>query len=380
MRFLHTSDWHLGRLFHNVHLTDDQAHVLAQFVELVRESEVDAVIIAGDIYDRAVPPAAAVELLDDVLSQLVLELKVPTIVIAGNHDGPERLGFGARLLKERGLYIAGTLPQGLARITLEDAHGPVHVVPIPYAVPEVVREWAKDEEVRGHQAAMQALITHARKGLPKGERQIAVAHAFVAGGEECESERALSVGGSGQISTSLFEGFDYVALGHLHRPQNVGSEKVRYSGSLLKYSFSELAHSKSVSLVEMDKQGRVEVTELPLTPRHDLRSVTGTLEEVLSAAGDDPRKEDYLLAVLEDDEVLLNPMAKLRTVYPNVLHIERPHFGAATMGASTQGDHRKLSTLDLFGSFWKNAGKDALDEPRLKVLAEIIKESEKDRK
>ncbi len=379
MRFLHTSDWHLGRIFHNVHLTDDQAQVLAQLVDLVRETEVDAVIIAGDIYDRAVPPAAAVELLDEVLSRLVLDLKVPTIVIAGNHDGPERLGFGARLLKERGLHIAGTLQQGLKKITLQDEHGPVHVLPIPYAVPEVVREWAKDEELRGHQAAMKALIDHARKDLPSGERGIAVAHAFVAGGEESESERALSVGGSGQVSTSLFEGFDYVALGHLHRPQNVGSQKIRYSGSLLKYSFSEVDHNKSVSLVEMDKEGGVEVTELPLAARHDLRSVKGTLQEVLSAAMDDAHKEDYLLAVLEDDEVLLNPMAKLRQVYPNVLHIERPHFGALTMGAATHGDHRKLSTLELFSSFWKESGKDKLEESHRKVLEELIKETERDR-
>lgn len=379
MRFLHTSDWHLGRLFHNVHLTEDQAHVLDQFVDLVRESKVDAVIIAGDVYDRAVPPAAAVELLDETLSKLVLDLKVPTIVIAGNHDGAERLGFGSRMLEERGLHIAGTLKQGLKAIPLADKHGPVQVVPIPFAPPEVVREWCQDEELRGHEAAMKSLIAHARSGLNKDQRQIAVAHAFVAGGEESDSERALSVGGSGQISSSLFEGFDYVALGHLHRPQNVGGDRIRYSGSLLKYSFSEIPHQKSVSLVEMDGRGAVQVEEVSLQPKRNVRSIQGSLQELLAAASEDEAPDDYLLAILEDDEVLLNPMAKLRKHYPNVLHIERPHFGAATMGASKRGDHRKLSTLELFGSFWKEAGKEEMGEAHRKVLADLIAETEKDR-
>ncbi len=379
MRILHTSDWHLGRLFHNVHLTEDQAYVLEQFVDLVRSSNLDAVIIAGDIYDRAVPPAAAVELLDEVLSTLVLDIKVPTIVIAGNHDGAERLGFGARLLKERGLHIAGTLKQGLEAITLQDEHGPVQVLPIPFAMPELVREWSGDEEVRGHQAAMKALVTHARKDLRKGERSIAVAHAFVTGGEESDSERALSIGGSGQISTSLFADFDYVALGHLHRPQSVGSPKIRYSGSLLKYSFSEIPHKKSVSLIEMDAAGEVALSEIELSPRRDVRSIKGKLDEILKAASEDESRDDYLLAILEDDEVLLNPMSKLRSFYPNVLHIERPHFGSATMGSSARGDHRKLETIDLFKSFWKEAGRDELSDAHCQVLAELIKETEKDR-
>lgn len=352
--------------------------MLDQFVQLVRDTEVDAVIIAGDIYDRAVPPAAAVELLDNVLSRLVLELKVPTIVIAGNHDGAERLGFGARLLKDHGLHIAGTLKQGLEKITLLDAHGPVHVLPIPFAMPEVVREWAGGEDLRGHEAAMKALVAHVRRDFDPGDRHIAVAHAFVAGGEESDSERALSVGGSGQISSSLFEGFDYVALGHLHRPQNV-SEAIRYSGSLLKYSFSEIEHQKTVTLVEMDAKGAVEISELALQPKRDVRSVVGSLEQVLAAAQSDTQKDDYILAILEDPEVLLNPMAKLRQVYPNVLHIQRPFFGSATMGSSPKGDHRALSTLELFASFWKEAGRDELGEEHRKVLAAVIKETEKDR-
>ena len=376
MRFLHTSDWHLGRRFHNVRLIEDQAHVLYQLLDQVRDSSLDAVIIAGDIYDRAVPPPEAVELLDEVLTKLVDEIGVPTIVIAGNHDGAERLGFGSRLLRERGLFIAGTLNQGIEKVTLSDSAGPVHLVPIPFAMPELVRQWAEEAELRGYEAAMKTLVARALKKLPAGERSIAVAHAFVAGGQECESERALSVGGSGQVSASVFEGFDYVALGHLHRPQSVGAKHIRYSGSLLKYSFSELDHKKSISLVEMDKDGQVQIEELELSPLRELRAVQGCLEDVLRAAEQDPNSDDYILAVLEDREPLLGPMAKLRQVYPRVLHIERPHFGAATMPGLQKGDHRKMSTLDLFGTFWKHAKGEELDEARLALLSEVIGSSQ----
>lgn len=372
MRFLHTSDWHLGRLFHNVHLTEDQAHVLEQLVELIRGAKLDAVIIAGDVYDRAVPPSAAVELLDDVLSQLVLDIQVPTFVIAGNHDSPERLGFGSRLLRERGLHISGTLGQGLACSQVRDAHGPVHIVPLPFAVPEVVREWSGDPDVKGAEQALAALIASGRGQVPTEERSIAIAHAFVAGGTESESERSLSVGGSGQVSASQFDGFDYVALGHLHRPQKVGAKHIRYSGSLLKYSFSEIDQPKSVSIVDMDAQGGVSIEEVALTPRRDVRAVEGTLEEVLARAPADLNKDDYLLAVLTDRMPLLNPMAKLRKFYPNVLHIERPHFGASTGEGLSAKDHRKMAPLDLFNLFWKQAREGELGDDRRRVIEKAL--------
>lgn len=373
MRFLHTSDWHLGRLFHNVHMTEDQHHILMQFIDLVRDAKLDAVIIAGDIYDRAVPPSPAVEILDEVISKLIMEIGVPTIIIAGNHDSPERLGFGARLLRDKGLIISGTLHGGLDGPCLDDAHGPVHIATMPFAMPEVVREWSSDDGIRGHEEALGRLIEHTRASIPKNTRSIAVAHAFVTGGTVSDSERSLSVGGSDQVPASLFDGFDYVALGHLHRPQKIGAKHIRYSGSLLKYSFSEIDHRKSMSIVDMDAQGAISIEEVHLKPRRDLRSVKGTLEEVLAAAPHDLNKDDYLLAVLSDREPLLNPMAKLREFYPNTLHIERPHFGAATEGGLGSRDHRKMTTLELFETFWKQTRDDDLGDARRDVLVETIK-------
>lgn len=372
MRFLHTSDWHLGRLFHNVHLTDDQAYVLAQLLEIIRGAKLDAILVAGDIYDRAVPPPAAVQLLDETLSQWAMDLRIPTFLIAGNHDSPERLGFGARLLRERGLYVSGTLDHGLQTVTLTDAHGPVHILPVPFAVPEVVRQWCGDAEVRGPEAAMQALLASARDRVPDGERSLVIAHAFVAGGQESDSERSLSVGGSGPVSPHCFDGFDYVALGHLHRPQSVGAKHIRYSGSLLKYSFSEIEHQKSVSIVDMDASGSVVIETLPLRPRRELRAVKGSLQEVLAAAAQDENSQDYLLAVLNDREPLLNPMAKLRQHYPNVLHIERPHFGASTGERLGAREQQKMTTPDLFEAFWKQNREGDLGPARRAVIERAL--------
>src|SRR4051812_41040972 len=199
MRFLHTADWHLGRLFHGVHLTDDQRHVLEQVVEIARDGQPDVVLVAGDVYDRAVPPPEAVELLDEVLSRLVLDLKLPVVLIAGNHDSPGRLHFGSRLLAGRRLYVTGTMAATCEPMVLADGDGAVHVYAIPYAEPATVRQCLECHSVIDHDSAMRATLDRVRAGCPVGARGVIVAHAFVAGGRECESERPLSVGGAGTV-------------------------------------------------------------------------------------------------------------------------------------------------------------------------------------
>src|SRR5690554_3929586 len=310
MRFLHTSDWHLGRILHGRSLIEDQAHVLDRFVDLVRDARPDAVLIAGDVYDRAVPPAEAVELLDDTLSRIVLGQGVPVLVIAGNHDSPERLGFGARLLAERGLTIVGRVDAPRA-VAFEDDWGRVVVHPLPYAEPALVRD-AFGDDVADHEAALAALLGRVRAAHPAGVRSVVMAHAFVAGGAESDSERPLSVGGSAVVDAGLFDGFDYVALGHLHRPQRVGADHVRYAGSLLKYSTSEAGHAKSVSLVELRAPGERTVEEIALAPLRDLRVLTGPLDALIASAATDPAREDYVFARLTDRGALLDPMARLR--------------------------------------------------------------------
>lgn len=372
MRILHTSDWHLGRLFHRVHLTDDQAHVLEQFVELAREERPDAVLIAGDLYDRAVPPPEAVELLDDVLTRLTAELGIPTFAIAGNHDSAERVGFGARLLAQRELHIAGTLGQA-GVVTLKDAHGEVDFVSVPYAAPEVVRSAFGDETIRGHEAALRAQLA-AIAATGSGRRRVAMAHAFVEGATTSESERPLTVGGTGSVDASVFEGFDYVALGHLHRPQQI-APGVRYSGSLLPYSFSEVGYEKSVSLVELDANGVVQVREIELAPRRRVRVLEGLFEELLAAAP----SEDYLLVRLEDREPVLDAMARLRRRYPNTLLVERDKLASASGRSLSPGqDPRRMDTLDLFARFYRDVvgaeGEEEkiLDEADRALVAEAI--------
>lgn len=298
MRFIHTADWHLGRLFYGARLTDDQAFVLDQVVELARDTRPDAVLVAGDVYDRAVPPPEAVALLDDVLSRLVLGLGVPVVMIAGNHDSPDRLSFGARLLAEKGLYVAGRVASRPECIVLRDEAGPVHICAIPFAEPAVVRAAFGNESLHDHHTALAAVMQAAWAGIPAGARAVAVAHAFVCGGEAGESERPLSVGGSGTVDASLFHGFAYAALGHLHRAQaaeavavpgraspGVSSSQapglIRYAGSLLTYSFAEAAHAPSVTLVEIDAVGRAQAESVALRPRHDVRQISGLFKDLL---------------------------------------------------------------------------------------------------
>jgi len=372
MRLLHTSDWHLGRLFYNVHLTEDQAHVLEQLVALAKEAKVDAVLVAGDAYDRAVPPADAVTLLDEVLSRLVLDVGVPTILIAGNHDSPERIDFGSRLLAERGLHLVGSLGAQVRCVELCDAHGAVDVLAIPYAAPEEVRASLDVSEVHSHHAAMERLTELARARRTPGHRSVLLAHAFVVGGLACESERTLTVGGSGEVGSSAFNGFDYAALGHLHRPQAIGDGTLRYSGSLLKYSFSEASHCKSVTVVELDARGSVSTELVELSPRRDVRVLEGHLEELIAAGRSDAAAEDYLLARVMNPEPVLNAMGRLREVYPNVLHVERPVLEATERLAGPERDHRELSTIELFRGFYAHATSQSLgDEHRESVVAAI---------
>jgi exonuclease SbcD len=381
MKLIHTADWHLGRLFHNVHLTRDQEHVLLQLVELVTEVRPAAVLVAGDLYDRAVPPTEAVGLLDHVLTEIVVGRGVPVIAIAGNHDSAVRVGFASSLLRERGLYLAGELPRAASPIVLRDEHGPVHVHPLPYADAAEARSVYGDDDIHDQQAVAAAGAARALAATPPGERAVAVAHAFVAGSLECESERPLSVGGATHVAASVYEGFDYVALGHLHRPQRCGRDTVRYAGSLLKYSFAEHDHDKSVSVVEIGAPGRagdaagrarVSVEAVPLTPRRDVRRLEGTLEGLLAQGRDDPHREDYVQASLLDKGALLDPIGRLREAYPNTLSIERPPYEAAGPGGERRPRPGSLGDVELFDAFLGYATGEALDGEQRAALIEVV--------
>jgi exonuclease SbcD len=372
MRFVHTSDWHLGRLFHAVHLTEDQAHVLDQFVALITEAKPDAVLVSGDVYDRAVPPPEAVALLDEVLSRIVVGLKVPMVVIAGNHDSPQRLGFGSQLLAQPGLYMRGTISAQVAPIIVSDDAGPVHIYALPYAEPAVVRQQLVCDTIQDHEAAMRALVEAVWQMHPSGQRAILMAHAFVAGGHESESERPLAVGGAGTVSADCFAGFHYVALGHLHGPQSVGSPIINYSGSLLKYSFSEVNQAKSVGLVEMDAHGHCSVERISLTPRRDTRCIEGYLADILKGPKTGESREDYVLVRLLDTGAILDAMGQIRKVYPNALHIERPGLTAGGEMHGPRLDHRQMDEAELFAQFFSQVTGEPLTEEQRSSFASVV--------
>jgi exonuclease SbcD len=371
MKFLHTADWHLGRQFHNVSLLDDQAHVLDQFVALCQDHNVDAIVIAGDVYDRAVPPADAVSLLNDVLERLVLGAGIPVVMIAGNHDSAERLGFGSKLLTAGGFHVYGPLSSAVEPVVLSDAHGDVHFCPLPFADPAQVRLHLSNDSLHNHDAAVRAMAAQLRAKVPGEGRSVAIGHCWVAGGKESESERPLTVGGTGEVASDCFAGFQYTALGHLHRPQQAG-EGIHYSGSLLKYSFSEVDHRKSVNLVEMDASGSVSVERIELSPRRDVRIIEGALDELLKGPTSGESAEDYLLVRLTDQKAILDAVGKLRQLYPNVLHLERPGLQMGQTAELKGGDHLKRSEIDLYKDFYEEVTGNELIEGGEKVFDDVM--------
>ncbi|WP_286231635.1 exonuclease SbcCD subunit D [Neobacillus mesonae] len=320
MKFIHTADWHLGKLVHGVYMTENQREVLNQFVEVVDEEKPDAVIIAGDLYDRSVPPTDAVELLDEILFKINVELKTPIVSIAGNHDSAERLSFGSSWYKHSQFYLSGKLSNNLEPFRING----VNFYLVPYAEPGVVRQLLVDDSIHSHQDAMKAIIGKIEENMNPNEPNVLVGHAFVLGGQTSDSERVLSVGGSGCVGAELFEPFSYTALGHLHSPDAIRHDKVKYSGSLLKYSFSEAKQKKSISIIEMDEKGQFTHRYRSLTPTHDMRELEGFMEQLLDPAFyEKERTNDYLKITLLDEGALIDPINKLRQVYPNVLHLER---------------------------------------------------------
>ncbi|MFH1136909.1 MAG: exonuclease SbcCD subunit D [Pseudomonadota bacterium] len=373
MRLLVASDWHLGRLFHGTHLTDDQAFVLEQFLTLARESRAEAVLIAGDVFDRAVPPPEAVQLLDETLARLILDVKVPVILIAGNHDSPIRLGFGAEVMAGSGLYVRGSYT-GIDRpIILEDKFGPLAVLPFPFAEPALVRRKLGGDDNFDQQAALKARTQAWAPALsPEPTRSIALAHVFVAGGTASDSERPLSLGGQETVEPEVFANFNFTVLGHLHRPQAAAAGNIIYPGSLLKYSFSEIKDKKSVCLLEIDARGSTRVERIPLSPRRDMRKIEGSFDEIMAGPGPGESKDDYILISLRDKGPILDAVGRIREIYPNVLHLERPFLTAPDHDRPPTGDHRRLGELDLFRSFFHYAAGEALSDAEEEVLVESL--------
>ncbi|PCJ38555.1 MAG: exonuclease sbcCD subunit D [Moraxellaceae bacterium] len=396
MRILHTSDWHIGRQFHNISLLDDQQKVLDQIIDIIQSHRVDVVLIAGDIYDRAIPPAKAVSLLDDVLHRICCELDVPVIMIAGNHDSGDRLGFGARQLMESGLHIVGPLKEGWEPVVLTDQWGDVAFYGIPYVDPVIVNG-VYGTTCKSHDEALQylaqSIVTHNQANNTTKRRSVVLSHCFIDGGDACDSERPLAIGGADKVSPKHFEPFSYTALGHLHGRQFKGKPHIRYSGSPMQYSFSEERHKKVVTLVELLEDGTTEIEDVPLTLPHNMRTIEGLLDDLILAAADDEHCDDYLLVRLLDTHAILDPMGKLRKVYPNVLHLERPALtavgrqysvdrellklqgeGQNSSQNSGQSPGQRRGALSMFEDFYQQVCGETLSSEQGKVIEDMLDE------
>ena len=382
MKFIHTADWHLGKLVQGVYMTEDQRYVMGQLVDAVTEERPDAVIIAGDLYDRAIPPTEAVELLDELFERIVIGLNTPVLAIAGNHDSPDRVNFASTILEARGLYLVGQLRPELKPVVLHDEHGEVHFHLIPYADPAQIRHVLGDDQIRTHDDAMRAIVTRIKAGMESAAertRHVFVGHAFVTPGGEArsntsESERPLAIGGAEHVSAEHFRTFHYTALGHLHQAHYVSNETIRYAGSPLKYSISEERHEKGFLIVEMDAEGSVAIHKKPFVPIHDMRRVEASIEEIESAHS---VSEDYVFVTLLNDNPVLYPMEKVRAVYPNAMHVERRIRQASAVGSSTAelaaaaGGRRNADPLALFAAFYQEVKGMPLDEEKRTLFAEM---------
>ncbi len=379
MKIIHTADWHLGKLLAGIYLHEDQAFALRQFFLFVQREKPDLILLSGDIYDRSYPLVEAVRLLNECFEQILLELKIPMVVIAGNHDHPERLDFGSGLMEKSGLYLRAKLSRKIEPLVFGDEFGRWEVYPVPYADPAAVRALYEDDGIRSAEEAMSRILSPiaqkiradkeaARREGRSPKRYIAMLHAFFAGGEDPEqsdSERPLSIGGADHISAGLLDEFDYVALGHLHQPQKIGRESVRYAGSLLKYSFSEANHQKSLVVLDWREQLTIRLESLPV--KRDLRIVQGTLAEIL-AQGRQEQSEDYVMAILTDGQILLDPMSDLKAVYPNILGLEYQKK-QEIIGAGTEQSGQAISRKDiwlLFSEFFENVTGKQPDQETLK--------------
>ena len=453
MRFLHTADWHLGRIFYGQYLTEDQAHVLEnQFFSILKDEKIDGILLAGDVFDRAVPPIEAIELWDSIITRLAMDYKVPLFVVSGNHDGAERLEVGRSMLSQSGIHIWGSPHHALQPFEFEGVDGKVAICPMPFSEPRRVgdalgfvtpslettqylenvgetesKTKAKSKRSKSKKASVdvvedslfaavdmvdektaaietskgvtqdlvahnesglnlhnydqmyQAWSNHLRNQVPKGMRSIAISHAFVMGGDVGGSERTLSIGGSEQVSPQVFKDFHYTALGHLHGPQRMGADYIRYSGSPLKYSFDEHTQKKSFTIVDMDTKGHVDISTIPVEAKRDVVILEGYFEDLLNNKELQAKhKDDYVQARLLDTMPIMDGMAKLRQVYHRCMTIDLVGRMATPMADMDEAVFKELNERELFNQFAETVWKEPLTEREQQyinsVWARILKE------
>ena len=370
MKFAHISDLHLGKRIHQFSMIEEQKYILEKIVEIVKEEKVDAILLAGDIYDKIYPSAEAVALFDSFLVSLVRE-DIKVFVISGNHDSPERIAFLGELTKKAGVYLSQVYNGTIEPVHVEDEFGQVHVYLLPFIKPVHVRHFYPEEDMNNYTDAMEVVIR--KMELNTKERNVLVAHQFVTGAQRSDSEE-ISVGGLDHVETGVFEDFDYVALGHIHRPQNMGSAKVRYSGTPLKYSFSEWQDKKSVTIVELQEKGTMDIKEIPLKPQNDMVKIRGTFLEVMNPLNyPEADSNSYLHVTLLDELDVPDAFHRLTAVYPNLMQMEYDNLRTRERREmQVRKEVAKVSPLDIFSGLYETMNNQPLSEVQQEYLLEKI--------
>lgn len=395
MKIIHTGDWHIRKIVNEFSMIEDQRYILKELVKFIKEEKPDALIIAGDVYDRSIPPVEAVELLNDVFEEILIDNGVKILAIAGNHDSAERLSFGSSILEKHGLYIVGNREDEVKKVIIEKDNEKFNFYLIPYIEPGVLRKKYENKDIKNHNDAMKFIVDSIEKDMNKAEVNIAVAHGYITLNREealkaqdedkykaaeievSESERPLSIGGTDLIDGNIFNDFDYVALGHLHGRQKVGRESMRYSGSLLKYSFSEVNHKKGVTVVEIDDKNNIRIRHKELIPLRDMRTIRGPIDDLIEAARKcEEGREDYIQAILTDKGELVDPIGKLRAVYPNVMLLRKEEGNSVldSLTAASEG-YKSKSEIDLFKEYYERLGDGEFSKEKEDVMIDIIKEA-----
>ena len=371
MKFAHIADLHIGKRVHDFSMLEDQRYILDQMLGIFEEQRVDGILIAGDVYDKVVPSAEAVQLFDEFITRLA-KLKMPVYMISGNHDSAERLSFGAKLFESSDIYISQVYDGKVKKVGLEDEYGLVNVYLLPFLKPATVRHVLQRDDIESYEDSVTVALQECE--VDASQRNVLVAHQFVTGADRCDSEET-SVGGLDNVSAEVFDEFDYVALGHIHRPQKMGKETLRYSGTPLKYSFSEVEHKKSVTIVELFEKGNVQISTVPLVPLRDMRKVRGTYMEVTAKESyTAENKMDYLQITLTDEEDVPGALQKLRTIYPNLMRLEydnkRTRENKEVQAVEAQ---EQKSELELFGEFYELLNNEPMKEEQTEFMENLIR-------
>ena len=379
MKFVHLSDIHIGKKVNGFSMLNDQKHILKKIIEVIDSEKPDVVMIAGDVYDKTVPPAEAVEVLDDFLYSLS-KRKVQVFIISGNHDSPERLSFGSRLIDSSGIHLSPVYRGIVEPFVLKDEYGPVNVYMLPFVKPSLVRPYFPETKIESYDDAIETVVENMQ--INTDERNVLIAHQFVTGASRSESEE-ISVGGTDNVSAEIFECFDYTALGHIHGPQNIGSERIRYCGTPLKYSFSEVSHKKSVTVLEMNEKGNTDLYTIPLEPMHDMVSIRGSYDEITLKSYYNKLKstEDYMSITLTDEDDIPDAVSKLRVIYPNLMKLEYDNIRTRTNNEIDGAvDVENKTPSELFSEFYLLENGSEMSSEQTEFVEKLIEEIWEDEK